>query len=149
MTIDTTEAAPQPPKKSPMRYVTIVVRLLFGLVFTVFGLNGFFNFIPPPPPDSMPASAMALISAFKSSGYMLQLIAGTQLLSGVLLLANLFVPLALTLLAPVIVNIVLFHIFRAPSGLGIAIFVGVMELYLAFAYRKAFCPMLRPITTPS
>ena len=76
------------------------------------------------------------------SGYMFQLVAITQLAAGALFLANRFVPLALALLAPIIVNIVAFHLFLAPTGLGIAILVLLMELGLAWVYRKAFRPML-------
>jgi uncharacterized membrane protein YphA (DoxX/SURF4 family) len=146
MTIDNTESSPAAPKKSPLRYVTIVVRSLMGLLFVVTGLNGFLNFIPAPT-TRMPDGVVALIGAFKTSGYMLPLIMGTQLLAGLLLLINRFVPLALALIAPVIVNIVAFHIFLAPSGIGMASFVLLMELYLAWAYRKSFFPMLTARTT--
>lgn len=71
-----------------------------GLVFFVFGLNGFLNFMPAP--KGMPEGAMALIGAMAKSGYMLQLVSGTQVLVGALLLVNRFVPLALAFLAPVI-----------------------------------------------
>jgi hypothetical protein len=79
---------------------------------------------------------------------MFPLVMGTQLLVGVLLLLNRFVPLALALLAPIIVGIVTFHLFLAPKGTGIAVAVLVMELYLAWAYRSAFRPMLRMRVTP-
>jgi uncharacterized membrane protein YphA (DoxX/SURF4 family) len=146
----TTEAAETttPAKKSPLRYVTAVVRFLLGLVFVIFGLNGFLHFMPEPPPESLPEGVKSLMGAFIKSGYMFPLIAGTQLISGVLLLINLFVPLALVLLAPVIVNIILFHIFLAPSTIGPGVLVAILELYLAWAYRKAFCPMLRAKTIP-
>jgi hypothetical protein len=76
------------------------------------------------------------------TGYMLPLIFGTQALVGALLLANRFVPLALALIAPVIVNIVAFHAFVQPSGAVMAGVVLVLELYLAWAYRGAYLPML-------
>jgi uncharacterized membrane protein YphA (DoxX/SURF4 family) len=142
MTTETAEPALDRPKKSPLRYVTIVARCLLGLLFILTGLNGFLNFLPPPPPNSMPAGALGLIGAFKDSGYMLPLISGTQLLGGVLLLTNSFVPLALTILAPILVNIVAFHLFLAPSGIGMGAFAVVMELYLAWAYRSSFRAML-------
>ncbi|MEO8205686.1 MAG: DoxX family protein [Chthoniobacterales bacterium] len=131
-----------PSSKSPIRYVTIAARILLGLVFFVFGLNGFLHFIPQPP--TMPEFATAL---FKT-GYMFPLIAGTQVVSGALLLINRFVPLALALLAPLVVNILAFHVFLEPQGTVIAIVIVVLELYLAWAYRKAFCPMLAPKVTP-
>jgi peptidoglycan biosynthesis protein MviN/MurJ (putative lipid II flippase) len=73
----------------------------------------------------------------------------TELVGGVLLLANRFVPLALALIAPVIVNIFLFHAFLEPSGMIMAIIVAVLEVYLAWAYRDAFRPMLAARVTPS
>jgi uncharacterized membrane protein YphA (DoxX/SURF4 family) len=117
------------------------VRILMGLMFVVFGLNGFLHFIPQPK-DPMPQRAMDFAGALMSTGYMMPLVMGTQLLVGVLLLLNRFVPLALALIAPIIVGIVTFHIFLAPSGMIIAGVVGVMELFLAWSYRSAFRPML-------
>ena len=76
------------------------------------------------------------------TGYLLPLIFGTQLLGGILLMINCFVPFALAILAPVIVNIVAFHIFLAPSGIGMAVFVAVVQLYLAWQYRSSFRAML-------
>jgi len=124
-----------------MRYLTITARILLGLGFLVFGLNGFFNFIPPPK-DAMPAGAMDFFGALMKTGYMIPLISGTQTLAGALLLLNCFAPLALALLAPVIVNIIAFHFFLAPSGFLPAVVVTVLELYLVWAYRKSFLPML-------
>ena len=140
MTTETTEAVPPNQKKSPLRYVTIVLRTLLGLLFVFSGLMGFFNHAKPP--DTMPQGALDLLGAFKNSGYMLPLISGTQLLCGILLMTNSFVPLALAILAPIIVNILAFHISLAPSGIGIAVFVVVVELYLAWAYRSSFRAML-------
>jgi len=137
--------APEPAKKSAARHLPTVARLLFGLGFTVFGLNGFLNFIPQP--KTMPEGAMAFFGALVKTGYMIPLLFGTQTLVGVLLLINRFVPLALALIAPVIVNIVAFHLFIEPSGLPVAIvFLGI-ELYLAWSYRSAFRPMLAARTT--
>ena len=124
-----------------MRYLTIIARVLMGLVFLVFGLNGFFHFIPQPK-DAMPENAMAFFGALMKTGYMIPLIFTTQTLAGALLLVNCFVPLALALIAPVVVNIILFHVFLAPSGVPVAAVVVVLELYLAWAYRKSFLPML-------
>ncbi len=128
--------------KKVLRFVPVVARVLLGLLFTVTGLNGFLNFLPQPEPGAMPEGAAAFAGALQSSGYMFPLIAGTQLVCGVLLLTGLFVPLALVLVAPVVVNIVAFHVFLAPQGTGIAIFVLVVEVYLVWAYRSAFRPML-------
>ena len=127
--------------KSPGRVLPAIARILMGLAFLVFGLNGFFHFIPQPK-DAMPEGVTALMTGFMKSGYMMPLIFGTQTLVGVLLLLNCFVPLALALIAPVIVNILAFHICLMPSTIAPGIVVAVLELYLAWSYRKVFAPML-------
>jgi hypothetical protein len=116
-------------------------------MFFVFGLNGFLNFIPQPK-TPMPEGAVAFAGALMKTGYMFPLISGTQLLVGVFLLLNRFVPLALTLIAPIIVNIIAFHIFLAPSGSAPGIVVLILELYLAWAYRKTYRPMLAARAKP-
>ncbi len=127
--------------KSFTRHLPAVARVLMGLVFLVFGLNGFLNFIPQPS-TPMPEKSVAFIGALMKTGYMIPLISGTQLIVGVLLLLNRFVPLALALIAPVIVNIIAFHMFLAPSGAVLAVVVLVLEIYLAWVYRNAYRPML-------
>jgi hypothetical protein len=96
----------------------------------------------------MPAGAVAFAGAMVQTGYLMPLLMATQLISGLLLLAGRFVPLALALLAPVVVNIVAFHLFLAPAGLPLAGLVLVLEVYLAWAYRTAFRPMLAWRVTP-
>ena len=125
-----------------------IARILLGLTLLIFGLNGFFNFIPPPP-KPMPDAAMDFMGALMKTGYMFPLIAGTQVLVGALLLTNRFVPLALALIAPVIVNILAFHACLASSGLSVAVVVVALELYLAWAYRAAFRPMLAMRSRPT
>ncbi len=122
-----------------MKAAALVARLLLGLVFTVFGLNGFVHFIPN---MQMPDRAMAFLAAMGATGYMLPLLFATQVVGGALLLVGRFVPLALALLAPVIVNIALFHAFLAPGGIPVAIVVVLLELFLAWTHRDAFAPML-------
>src|SRR5258706_814056 len=102
------------------RFVPTAVRILLGLVFFVFGLNAFLGFIPQPP---MPDKAGAFMGALAATGYMFPLIKGVEVIGGAMLLSNRFVPLALVLLAPNVVNIVLFHAVLAPGGLGIALLV--------------------------
>ena len=134
-------------KKSFTRFIPHVVRILMGLPLFIGGLNGFLKFFPEPSAP-MPEGAAAFLGALLKSGYMIQLIMGTQLIVGTLLLLNRFVPLALALIAPFLVNSLAFHIFLAPSGLPIiAVFV-VFEIYLAWAYQKTFRPMLAMKTTP-
>jgi hypothetical protein len=135
---------PPPPsepgtRRSFGRIATAIVRILLGLMFLVFGLNGFLNFIPTP--KDIPADQMAVVEGLMKGGY-LTVVSGTEVLVAVLLLLNRFVPLALTLLAPIIVGILTFHIAIAPKTIGPGIVVLVMELYLAWTYRGAFRPML-------
>jgi len=123
-----------------MKVATTIVRLLLGLVFLVMGLNGFLHFIPN---MAMPAPAVSFFGGLAATGYMIPLIFATQTIGAVLLLLGVFVPLALALLAPVIVNIFLFHLHLAPGGLPIASVVALFELFLVWAHRAAFAPMLR------
>ena len=118
-----------------------------GLPFFVSGLNGLFHFLPEPNPD-LPERATAFVSALMKTGHMLPLIFGTQLIVGALLLANRFVPLALALIAPFLVNALAFHLFLEPSGRPIVLAFLALEIYLAWAYRKAFRPMLAMRVTP-
>jgi uncharacterized membrane protein YphA (DoxX/SURF4 family) len=129
------------------RRAPTVARFALGAIFFVFGLNGFLNFIPPPS-GPMPAGAMAFGAALMQTGYMFPLIKGTEVIAGTLLLANRFVPLALTLLAPVVVNIVAFHALLAPAQIGMAVAVLLIELYLAWSYRAVYAPMLARRATP-
>jgi hypothetical protein len=150
MTSDTTLHADETAarnKKSLSRFLPPAARILMGLLFFVFGLNGFLNFIPQPK-TPLPDGAVAFAGALMKTGYLFPLIMGTQLLVGALLLSNRFVPLALALIAPIIINILAFHAFLAPSGLALAIVVLALELYLTWEYRKAFLPMLVMRATP-
>lgn len=130
------------------RIAPIVTRVLLGLCFFVFGLNGFLDFLPKPA-EAPPERVAAFMGGIMQTGYMFQLIKGTEVLGGLLLLANRFVPLALALLAPVVVNIVLFHVLLAPPPNPITALVFFGELYLAWAYRDAFRPMLAARVQPS
>ncbi|HYQ00649.1 MAG TPA: DoxX family protein [Polyangiaceae bacterium] len=122
-----------------------IARVILGLTFFVFGLNGFLHFLPQPPMSGPPAN---FAGALFATGYMFPLIKGTEVAASVLLLSNRYVPLALALLAPVVVNIVAFHAFLAPAGLALPIIVLALELYLARSYRDAFAPMLHARTEP-
>lgn len=127
--------------KSLTRHLPAVARILMGLPLLVFGLNGFLNFIPPPT-TPLPEGAAAFAGALMKSGYMMQLIGATQFIVGALLVLNRFVPLALALFAPFIVNSIAFHVFLEPSGLPMAAVFLALELYLAWAYRNAYSSML-------
>lgn len=127
-----------------MKYVIIIVRVLLGLMFAVFGANGFLHFLGPMP--VIPGDAGAFIGAMVNSGY-IYVIAGLEVVGGLLLLlGGRFVALGLTLLGPVIVNIVLFHIFLAPEipGLVTAAVVAVFALFLLWVYRFKFPAIFQP-----
>jgi uncharacterized membrane protein YphA (DoxX/SURF4 family) len=144
---DTTQN--QGTEMKPKKHIlTIIVRLLLGLMFFIFGLNGFLNFIPQPK-EPMPVGAVAFATAMMNTHYMMPLVMGTQLFVGIFLLSNLFVPLALALITPIIVGILTFHAFLAPGGIVPGIVVAVMQLYLAWAYRGSFRPMLRMHVRPT
>ena len=118
-----------------MKYAIIIVRVLLGLVFAVFGSNAFLHFSPVPP---LEGPAGAFIGALISSGY-IYAIAALQVLGGLcLLLGARFVPLGLTLLGPVIVNIVFYHIFLDQRGLPVAIVITILSFFLLWIYRYKF-----------
>ena len=116
-----------------MKIASTIARYLLGLIFLVFGLNGFLHFIPMPPPKG--ALAAQFGGAIFASHYWV-VVFGIQVLGGVLLLVNQFVVLALVLLAPVIVNIVFFHALMAPEGLPLAILVVVLWSILAVRHKQ-------------
>lgn len=121
-----------------MSIAKVILRSLLGLTFLVFGLNKFFHFIPNPPE---PPAAMEFFGALFKTGYFFPLLATTEVISGALLLTGMMVPVALVLLAPVIVNIFFFHVFLAPDGLPIVAVLVVLEVVLAWMYRSAFAPL--------
>jgi putative oxidoreductase len=126
-----------------MKIAATVARYLLGVIFVVFGLNGFLNFIPQPPLAPGPAAQM--MTAFTASHYFAFIFA-VQLIAGILFLANRYVPLALTIIGPVIVNIVLFHALMLPTGLPLAIVVVLLWLTLAYSLRRAFYGIFQPRT---
>lgn len=123
------------------RHLPTVGRIVLGLIFSVFGLDGLLHFLPQPT-GPFPEGAMAFGMAMMNTGYLFQLVKGTEAVCGLLLLGNRMVPLALTILAPVIVNIVAFHAFLEPEGLPLALVILAIEIGLAWRYRDAFRPML-------
>ena len=124
-----------------MKIVTIIARILLGLIFVFFGSNGFLHFLPMPPlPQGVTGE---YLHAFFASGYV-YVISGFQVAGGLLLLIGRFVPLGLTILAAIIVNIWAFHLLMAPEGLPPAVVVTILELFLVWSYRASFAGILRP-----
>jgi len=117
-----------------MKIVILIARLLLGLVFVVFGLNGFLNFIKGPMPTGL---AGQFVGALVLSHYF-WIVAAVQVAGGVLLLVNRYVPLGLVLLGPVIVNIICYHVFLNPSGAVPAAVVTVLWLIVFYAKRQYF-----------
>jgi len=118
----------------------LISRALLGLIFFVFGLNGFLQFLPMPP---LPEKAAAFMAALADAGYLFPLIKGVEVVGGLLLLTHLWTPLALILLAPIVVNIFFFHLVLEPAGLPIGILLVLLEIFLAWSYRERFAPLLK------
>jgi len=122
-----------------MKIAVIIASVLLGLVFVVFGSNMFLHFIKMPP---MTGPSADFMGAMATTGY-LKVIGALQVAGGALLLVGRYVPLGLTLLGPVIVNIVLFHVFMDPAGLPLALVVTALSLFLLWANRESFRGVLR------
>jgi putative oxidoreductase len=120
--------------------ITIVLRSLLGFVFVAAPLATAFHLAPQP---ELPPVAAAFAGSLAATGYMLPLLWTTEFVSGILLLSGFMVPLALVMLAPVIVNVAAFHVFLSPGGLMPAIVVTALELSLAWRYRRSFEPLFR------
>ena len=133
-------------KKSFTRFFPHIARVLLGLMFLIFGLNGFLNFMPAP--KDLPQDIITVNMALMKAGY-LNVVSAVEIVVAVLLLINRFVPLALTLLAPILVGILTFHISMWPATIGPGIVVTLLELFLAYSYRNAFRPMLAAKVAPS
>lgn len=127
------------------RILPLVARVLLGLIFFVFGLNGFLHFLPMPP---HPGPADDFGRALAATGYMFPLLKGTEVVAGAALLAGRWVPLALTVLAPIVVNIAAFHIFLTPGEPAMAILLVFLLAFLAWTYRSSFRGVLDPHAAP-
>jgi uncharacterized membrane protein YphA (DoxX/SURF4 family) len=123
--------------------VTVVLRSLLGFIFVVGPLGTALHVFSEP---ALPPSAAAFVGALTASGYMLPLLWSTEIAAGALLLLGRLVPVALLLLAPVVVNIAAFHLFLAPGGLGIAVLISVLEGVLAWQHRATFAPLFTAST---
>jgi uncharacterized membrane protein YphA (DoxX/SURF4 family) len=122
-----------------MRIVFAIARFLLGFIFLVFGLNGFFHFLPMPPPTGVAAQFFGALAA---SGYLIVIFA-IQVIAAILVLIDRYVPLALTLLGPVIVNILCFHFFMAPEGIPLALLVTILWIIVYYPHRTAFAGLFQ------
>ena len=123
-----------------MKIATIITRTLLGLIFVTFGSNMFLHFIPMPPPPEGPARDFMTVLFLSHYLYVL---GALQVAGGLILLSGRWVPLGLTLLGPVIVNIVCFHVLMAPAGLPLALVVSVLSLFLLWRYREYFAGLVK------
>ncbi len=131
-----------------MKFAVIGARVLLGLIFVVFGLHGFFQFSFIPAPE-MNEAAGSFMGALVGTGYFMIAVKLVELVSGLMILTGRFLPLGLILLAPVSVSILLFHTFLDQAGLGMAIFLVAMQLFLAWSYRDSFSGVLQANPTPT
>jgi len=123
-----------------MKITSVIARFLLGLIFLVFGLNGFFHFLSMPAPTGVAGQFMGALFV---SQYLVVVFA-LQLIGAVLLLINRYVPLALAILAPIIFNILLFHSLMAPSGLPLALVATTLWILVFLGVRSAFAGLLQP-----
>ncbi len=123
-----------------MKHLPTIARVLLGLIFAVFGVIGLFGLGPEP---EMGDEAAAFMGAMMDTGYLWPVVKVTEIACGVLLILGLFVPLALVALAPIVLNILLFHVFLAPEGTAIGVVALVLGLYVAHQYRESFSGVLQ------
>jgi uncharacterized membrane protein YphA (DoxX/SURF4 family) len=135
------------PARSVSRYFVIAARILMGLPFLASGIAGLLN-VTPQPSTPLLQGAADFAAALVKTGYIMPLIFATQLIVGALLVTNRFVPLALALIAPFLVNALAFHLFLEPTGRPIVLAFLALEIYLAWAYRKSYRSMLAMRVSP-
>lgn len=123
----------------------MIARLLLGLIFFASGLVGLLNLVPPPP--DLPERLKAFNEGMMASGYFFPMLKLTETLCGLLLLSGFFVPLALVILAPIVLNIFLVHASMAPSGLPLAAVLGLLLIYLAF-FAQPYASKIRALFQP-
>ncbi|MGZ5441168.1 MAG: DoxX family protein [Thermoanaerobaculia bacterium] len=127
-------------RETAARVITVGARILLGFIFFASGVNGFLQLVAPP---AMQGKAATFMEGLVASGYVFPVLFATYIIAGGALLANRFVPLALVLLAPAIVNIFALHVLLAPHGLPMALGVVALEIFLAWRYREAYRPLFR------
>ncbi len=125
-----------------MKKAAVAARLIFGFLWVVFGLNFFFHFLPQPPP---PEAGLKFLSGLMAAPYFFVLLKVTEIAVGVMLLANIAVPLALVLISPIVIQILLYHTVLDPSGAPIALLITVLNLFLGIAYWQNFKPLFKKV----
>lgn len=125
-----------------MKIAMLIVRTLVGALFVFGAVTFLFGFITPPPMPDGPLKSFS--EGLAASGYFYTLLKVTELVCGILLLTGRFVPLALVILAPIVINILMVHIFLDRTTLPVALFLVAAMIFLAYYYRKAFAPLLTP-----
>lgn len=123
-----------------MKNAVLIARVLLGLIFFIFGLNAILNFLPMPMPTGDAGLYMGLLVTHR----IMTFVGVLMTLAGLLLLVGRFVPLALTVLAPILVNILIFHITMNPAGIAPGLVATVLELFLLGVYRNSFFALFHP-----
>jgi putative oxidoreductase len=122
-----------------VKVASTIARYLLGLIFLTFGLNGFLHFVPMPPPTGIAGQFLGAIVVSRLYVVLFLL----QIVPALLLLANRYVPLALTILGAIVFNILCIHIFMAPAGLPLAFLVTILWCLTAWSVRSSFAPILQ------
>lgn len=125
-----------------MKYPVLIARLILGLIFVVFGMNGFLQFIPMPP---MSPEVTAFMTALMNTGFIFPIVKGIEVLAGVMILSGFWLPLALILLSPILVVITGHHFMIAHDGYPMVIVILVLHCLLAWNYRAAFAPLFKNV----
>lgn len=123
-----------------MKIAMIIVRTLLGLLFLFGSAAYFFNLVTPPP---MEGNIKTFNEGLAASGYFFTLLKVTELVCSIAFLTGRFVPLALVVIAPIVINIFFVHVFLERTGLPVAIFLVLATSFLAYCYRDSFRPLLR------
>lgn len=123
-----------------MKIAILIVRTLVGLLFIFASLTYFLNLITPPP---LEGAMKTFNEGLAASGYFFTLLKVTELVCGILLVIGRFVPLALVILAPIVINILMVHLFLDRADLPVAIVLTVATLFLAYSYRESFAGLLK------
>lgn len=126
-----------------MNKAKMAARIVFGLLWLVFGLNFFFNFLPAQPPP--PEEGMKFLGGLMANPYMFPVIKTIEVVVGIMLVANIAVPLALVVIAPITVNIILFHAVLAPVGTAPALLMLILNVFLGVAYFNSYKPLFKKV----